>query len=298
MKKNIKINTKFNGKLNDKLNNDKLNNDKLNNDKLNDPNITPVTPSDTSPATPNNKIKQCELIQYNLLNVENYNDTIRYDLHDILDKYVLLITEYMIFLNEKINIKNKNYFQYIFTRGIDTITNVFNGMLFYTKNLDLSFYHSQKAFYYYVEFIEQITETQNIFLKLSSRDAAMFVYKRSLFEINHEYIKTTLTQPSIIQEKMKLLNIYCETYKSISSFFINNNFKYENKSDLISSFALKLTTVGERLNYLIMDLETLNQLLMFINQLSNTDADTNLPLHKYFEIIEAKIKKISKGQLA
>ena len=248
----------------------------------------------------NNSNKQIDLIQYNLLNIENYNETIHNELQDILDKYVLLITEYMVFLNEKIKIKNKNYFQYIFTRGLDTITNVFNGMLFYTKNLDLSFYHSQKAFYFYVEFIEQITETQNIFLKLSSRDAAIFVYKRTLFEINNEYVKTHIpsTKQTVInqnnaQQKMKLLNIYCEIYKSISSFFINNNFEFEKKSENINKFAIKLTTISERLNYLIMDSEMPNNILLLINNLSNKSQK----LDKYFELIDEIIKKISKGNL-
>ena len=253
----------------------------------------------------NNSNKQIDLIQYNLLNIENYNETIHNELQDILDKYVLLITEYMVFLNEKIKIKNKNYFQYIFTRGLDTITNVFNGMLFYTKNLDLSFYHSQKAFYFYVEFIEQITETQNIFLKLSSRDAAIFVYKRTLFEINNEYVKTpllsikqtiinqTVINQNNVQQKMKLLNIYCEIYKSVSSFFINNNFEFEKKSENINKFAIKLTTISERLNYLIMDSEMPNNILLLINNLSNKSQK----LDKYFELIDEIIKKISKGNL-
>jgi hypothetical protein len=272
----------------------------------------------------NEKPKQMDLIQYNLLNVENYNDKIRYELHDILDKYVLLITEYMIYLNEKIHVKNKIYFQYIFTRGLDTITNVFNGMLFYTKNLDLSFYHSQKAFYFYVEFIEQITETQNVFLKLSSRDAAIFVYKRTLFEINREYVKNRSPSPTpltpivnsanakevkdstcsnelkdtngitkelTVQDKMKWLDIYCEAYKSISSFFINNNFNFESKSELITEFALKLTTISERINYLIMDLETLNKFALVIDNMTNE----KITMDKYFELVESLIKKISKG---
>ena len=262
--------------------------------------------NDKQPVT-NEKSKQMDLIQYNLLNVENYNDKIRYELHDILDKYVLLITEYMIYLNEKIHVKNKIYFQYIFTRGLDTITNVFNGMLFYTKNLDLSFYHSQKAFYFYVEFIEQITETQNIFLKLSSRDAAIFVYKRTLFEINREYVKNRSPSPTpsplankgtnetkeeiLLQDKMKWLNVYCEAYKSISSFFINNNFNFEDKSNLITEFALKLTVISERINYLIMDLETLNKFALVIDNMTND----KITMDKYFELVENLIKKISKG---
>lgn len=47
----------------------------------------------------------------------------------------------------------------------------------------------KKAYYFYIEFIEQISDNNVTFLQLSSRDAILFVYKRTIFELNNEYIK-------------------------------------------------------------------------------------------------------------
>ena len=93
---------------------------------------------------------------YNLCNIENYNSSINCNLSDILNKYTLIIFDYMKLISEQINIKHQKYYHFIFMRGLDTITNVFKMLLFLTKNIDLTYFHSQKAFYFYVEFIEQI----------------------------------------------------------------------------------------------------------------------------------------------
>ena len=236
----------------------------------------PNTPSNTQPNTPTNSPtnsnshkndsneKRVILTQYNLLNTDNYNNNLCADIHAILDKYVLLIMEYLSFVFEKISVKHELYFKYIVARGVDTITHVFNGMLYYTKNLDLSYYHSQKAFYFYVEFIEQISNTQNSFLKLSSRDATLFVYKRTLFEIHAELVKPVINSAEN-ENKLQMLKVYCEIYKSASSFYVNNpEFKFT-----IEYFLEKIKKISGKLNYLIVDSTTLNNVQIFINHLSN-----------------------------
>ena len=55
----------------------------------------------------------------------------------------------------------------------------------------MTYFHSQKSFYFYVEFIGQISEDQHSFLHLSSKDASIFVYKKTIFEINDEIIKNS-----------------------------------------------------------------------------------------------------------
>ena len=76
-------------------------------------------------------------------------------------------------------------------------------MLIYTNNLELTHYHTKKGFYYYIEFIEQSISKKNINLNLTSQDAVMFVYKKTInnFTINHISCK--------LHNKIKIfLNIY------------------------------------------------------------------------------------------
>jgi hypothetical protein len=172
---------------------------------------------------------------------------------------------------------------------------VFEGMLFHTKNADLAVYHSQKAFYFYVEFIEQIMDTQNSFLKLSSRDAALFVYKRTLFEVYAEYIKPALN-PHALVSTMKCLNVYCSIYKMVVAYFINNHISMDYKTEQIGHFTNKLTKLSNKLNYLIMDAQTLQKLCDHLTMISLTPPSFK-QIDDYFDTIDAVIKKISKGQL-
>jgi hypothetical protein len=162
--------------------------------------------------------------QHTLINSLNFNPKLTCNLSEILQKYVSLILEYTDFISEKVNIKNKKYYDYLYNRGLDTISHVFLLILFYTKNLDITYYHSQKAFYFYVEFIEQILDIQHSFLNLTSRDATMFVYKKTIYEINTEYRKlldnsdnnndtTNFNHIANKDVKFDLLNSYIEIYK-------------------------------------------------------------------------------------
>ena len=133
--------------------------------------------------------------QYSLYNLDNYKPTISSSIEDIINKYNMLISDYM---------KMASSSNFIIGRGLDTISHVFLLMLYNTKNVDMSYYHSQKAFYFYIEFIEQITGDANC-LKLSSTDAMLFVYKKTIFELNPKN-----THP--IQDKDKQLLEYLNKY--------------------------------------------------------------------------------------
>ena len=124
---------------------------------------------------------------FSLHNLKNYKEEISYSPKEVINKHNSLIIEYLKFIFENVTLKNMNCYKFIIERGIKTLSHVFNLILYYSKNIDLAFYHGQKAFYYYVEFISQITNVEHKFLQLNSRDAIMFVYKKTIFEIKHEY---------------------------------------------------------------------------------------------------------------
>ena len=62
-------------------------------------------------------------------------------------------------------------------------------MLFIYKKFRFTYKHCQQGFFYYVEFIGQIGNDNGGFLQLSSKDAVLFVYKKTLFDLNPEYKK-------------------------------------------------------------------------------------------------------------
>lgn len=186
---------------------------------------------------------------YILYNTDNYKPAITNTLQEVLTKFSELLIEYMRFISEKIKIKNKRHYIFIFERGIETLIHVFTMIFYYTKNLDLTFYHSQKAYYFYIEFVEQISDDNITFLQLSSRDAIIFVYKKTIYDLNHEYKKScnplTTDESAIIDS----LNTYMNIYKKIASFIINNpRFIFEKKEECINYSCDKLQQLSICLN--------------------------------------------------
>ncbi len=150
---------------------------------------------------------------------QSFNKELNRTVPEIIDKYADLICEYFAFIDEKKNIIHKKQYHYLRTRGLDTITHVFVMMLFYTKNLELTYYHSQKSFYLYVEFVEQILDVQHTFLHLSSRDASIFVYKKTIYEIIPENRKDeVLDDADHIQ--LSKISLLINIYKQIPSAYI------------------------------------------------------------------------------
>lgn len=153
---------------------------------------------------------------YLLSNADNYLAELDGSLSDIADVYSRLILEYIIFVKENMKVKNKTFLKFIIIRGLDTITHVFNYTLFFTKNLNLTYYHCQKSFYLYTEFVGQITEIEKMFLELSTRDATLYVYKKTVYEIHKDYRKDN-DKPTDTDflEKMDVISKYiriCQMY--------------------------------------------------------------------------------------
>ena len=189
-----------------------------------------------------------QISQYSLYNIENYNTSLSSTANDILNKYNLLITEYF-----KLNIKGIKELG----RGLETISHVFEIMLYYTKNLELTYYHSQKAFYFYGEFISQIIEDPNNYLQLSSKDATLFVYKKTIFEINVQIQKSIKILTELDKTKLDILNSYISILKKIC----------ENK------VPTHITLILENLNnpLLLLDKENYELILLFIQRISKKE---------------------------
>lgn len=226
---------------------------------------------------------------YILYNTSNYKAVIENSVSEILTKFVEVIIEYMRFISEKIMMKNKPYYRFIFERGIETLIHVFSVIFYYTKNLELTFYHTQKAYYFYIEFIEQISDDNVTFLQLSSRDAILFVYKKTIFDLNNEYRKGI--QDPTFEEKNILATVdtYTYIYKNIVLFIINHKgFSYENKNDYINTSCNSIEFISETLNKNKIKPNYIECVHLFIALL----ADKKLEILDFFRVLDEFIKKI------
>jgi hypothetical protein len=227
--------------------------------------------------------------QYSLSNVENYKKNIHYSIQEILTKFVSVVIEYMKFMSEKIKMKNKTYYQFIFERGVETVIHVFTNILFYTKNLDLAFYHSQKAYYFYIEFIEQISDENVTFLQLSSRDAILFVYKKTIFEINQEYKKTMADLSSDDKIIMSTIESYIFIYKNIIRYIISFlDFNYTNNMNYIEKYCDELKSLTDDFNKLKSKRTQLECIYLFTNLL----VDKQIKLSVFLNLISEFTKRL------
>jgi len=150
---------------------------------------------------------------YSLQNSENYRKDFNCNISEIVEKYSELIIEYFKFIMENIKTKNSALTKFIIIRGLDTITNVFLHILYFTKNIDLTYFHSQKSYYFYVEFVGQISDDEKTFLQLTSRDATTYVYKKTVFDVNNELKKINENVSDEFREKMDTIKSYVNLYQ-------------------------------------------------------------------------------------
>ena len=199
-----------------------------------------------------------------IYNMECYNTEIDADTNEIVIKLHELLIEFIGFITENIKLKNLKIYRFIIIRGLNTVTNVFNHLLLYTKNLNLTCLYSQKAYYYYIEFISQITDDDNIFLQLTSRDTMVYVYKKTIYCIPKD-IQMNISN-NIHSEKtneiLNIYNLYVHLYENILIKIIHDG---ELNSEIITKLE-NLFIFTELSNYNMMTIDYMNDV---VNNLCN-----------------------------
>jgi hypothetical protein len=144
-----------------------------------------------------------------LSNVENYKNELDSNEHILFLKYVGLIHELFQGCTENIYIQKEDYLKYIMIKGIKNTVYIYNFLLLYTKNLELTIYHTQKSIIYYIEFISQIGEDTNNLLQLNSKDATIFIFKKTIFEVNEDTRKN-YKENQLTKAKLEMLQLYID----------------------------------------------------------------------------------------
>jgi hypothetical protein len=235
-----------------------------------------------------NKITFSEYSHFILYNTSNYKSSIEKPLLEILNKFIEVIVEYMHIILEKKMIKNEIYNDFIFERGFDSLKHVFLIIFYYTKNLNLTFYHTQKAYYFYIEFIEQITDENVVtFLRLGSRDAIMFVYKRTIFDLNNE-IKKDMEEPNNAEKNiLKTINIFIPIYKDIVLYVMKHNKINNDNKKNINLFYHSIKNINETLCKTKND-NQIECLHIFVTLLQ----DKKIEIIEYFKLLDNFIKNL------
>ena len=149
-----------------------------------------------------------------LQNKENYKKTIDNSLQEIMQIYIRIFVDYFHFMKKTEKLDKRHSLKFILLRGIETISNVFNYMLFSTKNLAIVECYAEKSMFYYIEFISQISEDQHAFLQFSSRDAVIYVYKKTIYEIKNAFVSEITDKKT--KDICDSVNKYAQLFKNIA----------------------------------------------------------------------------------
>lgn len=118
----------------------------------------------------------------------------------IMDAYVTIINNYFSnFMESDICIKEQNYYLNInfdsqinrnLFIGLTIINRIFEYSLFKTKNISSTFYYTNEAITYYLEYLEQIYKANlSYIVNNTDTDIILFVYKKTILELFDNDIK-------------------------------------------------------------------------------------------------------------
>jgi hypothetical protein len=152
---------------------------------------------------------------YNLKLEETYDIYIDTPIKEIMINYTTLLNYYVIYSIENIKSKNLN----IFNKGFSLISNVFITILMYTRSLNTTIHHTQKAILYYIEYITQITDKdENMFFNLTLKDAIVYVYTKTIYDIN-DCIRSKYTMTKYENTLFNILHNLIQNYNNIILYF-------------------------------------------------------------------------------
>tara|TARA_B100000482_G_C12557725_1_gene278804 strand:+ start:207 stop:839 length:633 start_codon:yes stop_codon:yes gene_type:complete len=132
--------------------------------------------------------------QFSILDIENYNKKLQSSYEDCVMGFKNTIYKYFLHYSLITQEKTITFDIKTLIMGIETIECIFLILLLKTKNLQLVIQNSENTIFYFFEFIEQMNRPNtelHALLNLTITDAKLFVYKKTLFDI--QLNKTTNT---------------------------------------------------------------------------------------------------------
>lgn len=190
-----------------------------------------------------------------LANIDNYRQYATETSAVAFSKFLNIAGDYIVQCSDNIHMRNIAYYKYVVSQGMSTLGHVFLTLYLYTNNLELTVFHCQKAVYYYIEFIGQIGDDHHSFLQLNSKDAMLFVYKKTIFDIDSIYRKE-FASPKIQWSPQSNLDALVTTYVRHNALSLNRTtlvadeksallVEHKARLDKLSTALLNLSARGE-----------------------------------------------------
>jgi len=187
-----------------------------------------------------------------------------------LNTFVNILSQYFVAIKTSDvfdKIENKNNIIY---SGFNTLLNVFNYAIKILKKTDEALLYMQQAQYFYVEYIEQIYNT-NLSYALNQNDAIIFTYKKTLFDL--------YTNSSTIETPTSEEHIFVHTVKTLM-FWENPDFTLENHEYICNYY------ISKYLNYDLKLISHVNNCVSLLKQ------NFKFSYNEYIVLLETSLKQL------
>lgn len=236
--------------------------------------------------------------KYILQNLENYNKNLIYTHTDIFLKYIEIINNFLILSIQNIQIQNNNYKKYTIKKGIEMIEHIFNLLLYYTLNTELTYHHCEQALLYFIEFIGQMNFNSDNSISLTTKDAILFVFKKTIFEISKDYrINHPISDDD--SNSLKTIKELTTIYKGLLYIYIDE-LEFHNEKEL-SNYELK-SLKNIIINILCIEYESKHTLSTHLDCIDYfmdfIKSNDNLSLYNKLNTIELFVKKFNKQHIS
>ena len=179
---------------------------------------------------------------------------------ELIETYVTLMKNFFDLVSKSDSMKELNFPISSLYIGINSIHRVFEYAIMKTKNIDKSIYYAQNTYYYYLEYMNQIHQS-NLSQSLNHIDAVLFVYKKTIFDLSNNEQNTmnnimTLNNHSITidDEVCKQLFMNISNIMNTLFYFSNQQIDFYNRKTIcdcyLERFLLRVNDMKLPISYL------------------------------------------------
>lgn len=208
----------------------------------------------------------------------------------IIEKYCLIINEFIDQIKSSEIILKSPQSVLSLSVGLNSIHRVFEYTLLKTKQIDTAYYTAQQSYYYFLEYIEQIHNSQ-LMNNLNHKDAVMFVYKKAIFDVHDGNITDKSTPLTNIMSLSSTINISDKEWRTLFiriSKFTNAILCWRN---YLYDFSFRIDICKRFLQNYLLNIERLDFTTYYLDYMHQ-----NIPIdkEKYIEILDEMLLKSGK----
>lgn len=160
----------------------------------------------------------------------------------LTESYYVLMKNFFDLVSKSDSMKELNYPISSLSIGIHSIHRVFEYAIMKTKSIEKALYYAQNTYYYYLEYMNQIHQS-NLSQSLNHIDAVLFVYKKTIFDLSNSDNDTmnnimTLNNDSISfePEECKTLFLRLSKLMDVLFYYSNNQLDFFNRKNICDHY--------------------------------------------------------------